>query len=113
MKKFQFDRGDQQHLLIRCNWRAILAESARSAVTTGQSEGWMFAGTSNLGELLSYVQRGTLAPFESTYVTGRRGFFRAIERSSNLHPESFDAMIDIQSARGENVTPLPLLDRLG
>jgi hypothetical protein len=114
MKKFQFDRGDQPTTLeVGQDWQTVLAESARSVVTPGQSEGWMFAGRSNLGELLSYVQRGTLVPFESTYVTGRRGFFQALEQgSSNLHPESFDAMVDIQSARGENVTPLPLLDRL-
>jgi len=80
-------------------------------VTRGQGEGWMFTGVDNLAELLRYVQAGSLVPFESTYVTAKRGFYEALELgSSRLHPESFDAMIDVQSARGEDVTPLPILE---
>lgn len=82
------------------------------AVTTGQSEGWMFNGVDNLVELLRYVQDGTLVPFESTFVAQRRGFFQSLEAgSSRLQPETFDAMIDVQSARGQSVTPLPVFDR--
>ena len=85
---------------------------AQAAVTTGQSEGWMFNGVDNLVELLRYVQDGTLVPFESTYVAQRRGFFQSLEAgSSRLQPETFDAMIDVQSARGQSVTPLPVFDR--
>jgi len=82
------------------------------ATTAGQSEGWMFDGVDNLVELLRYVQDGTLVPFESTYVAAQRGFFRSLEEGSGrLHPDTFDAMIDIQSARAANVTPLPLFDK--
>lgn len=111
MKRFQFDRGDEQtSMRIDENWEEI-SRRAQSAIPTGQTESWMFTGTDNLEELLGYVQVGSLVPFESTYVTARRGFFEALEQgSSNLHPQSFDAMIDVQSARGENVTPLPLLN---
>jgi hypothetical protein len=84
----------------------------QSTIATGQGEGWLFAGVDNLAELLRYVQAGSLVPFESTFVTAKRGFFEALEEgASRLHPDSFDAMVDVQSARGENVTPLPLLDR--
>jgi hypothetical protein len=84
----------------------------RPPVTPGQGEGWLFAGIDNLAELLSYVQAGSLVPFESTFVTAKKGFFQALEQApSRLHPDAFDAMIDVQLARGENVTPLPFLDR--
>ena len=72
----------------------------------------MFDGVDNLVELLRYVQEGTLVPFESTYVAAQRGFFSALEDgTSRLHPDTFDAMVDIQSARSANVTPLPLFDK--
>jgi septum formation topological specificity factor MinE len=113
MKRFQFDRNDQPVIAGgSTDWRDA-SKRAQSLITRGPSEAWMFAGVDNLGELLGYVQRGALVPFESTFVTGRRGFFESLEKgSSNLHPQTFDAMIDIQSARGDNVTPLPLLDRI-
>jgi hypothetical protein len=80
----------------------------------GQGEGWLFAGAGNLVELLRYVQDGSLVPFESTFVTAKRGFFEALEHGSGrLHPDSFDAMVDVQLARGEGVTPLPLLEQRG
>lgn len=80
--------------------------------TTGQTERWLFDEPMNLGELLGYVQQGMLVPFETTYVTARRGFFEALEQgAAQLHPESFDAMIDVQSARAARVTPLPLFDK--
>jgi hypothetical protein len=76
----------------------------------GQEEGWMFEGVENLGELLRYVQAGSLVPFESTFVTLHRGFFEALEvGSSQLRPETFDAMIDVLSARDQKVTPIPLM----
>lgn len=104
MRQFKFDLGQQAH-----------AEAAKTPVRTmssGQSESWMFDGVDNLVELLRYVQEGTLVPFESTFVAARQGFYAALEEgSARLHPDSFDAMVDIQSARGENVTPLPLFDK--
>lgn len=104
MKQFRFgDRpGTSEAPLV----------SPPTAVTSGQSEGWMFDGVDNLVELLRYVQEGTLVPFESTFVAKQRGFFQALEEGSGrLHPDTFDAMIDVQSARAANVTPLPLFDK--
>ncbi|MDF0516370.1 CHAT domain-containing protein [Bradyrhizobium yuanmingense] len=113
MKSFRFDQSEQQ-MPGQIGRSQDGFTTGQSANTKGQTESWMFTGTDNLAELLSYVQKGELVPFESTFVTARKGFFQALERgASNLHPHSFDAMIDIQSARGESVTPLPLLDRLG
>jgi hypothetical protein len=104
MKQFRFSDAAQS--------AESLTVPRPTATTTGQSEGWMFDGVDNLIELLRYVQDGTLVPFESTYVAAQRGFFRALEDGSGrLHPDTFDAMIDIQSARAANVTPLPLFDK--
>ena len=70
----------------------------------------MFEGVENLGELLRYVQAGSLVPFESTFVTLHRGFFEALEvGSGQLRPETFDAMIEVLSARDQKVTPIPLM----
>ncbi|MBR0817700.1 CHAT domain-containing protein [Bradyrhizobium liaoningense] len=114
MKSFRFDQNEQQMPGQVGRSQDGFTSTVQSTNTKGQTESWMFTGTDNLAELLSYVQKGELVPFESTFVTARKGFFQALERgASNLHPQSFDAMIDIQSARGESVTPLPLLDRLG
>lgn len=80
------------------------------SVARGQGEGWMLTAA-NLPELLSFVQSGMLVPFESTHVTRSRGFFDAVDMGpSLLHPSSFDAMIDVQLARAEQVTPLPLVN---
>jgi hypothetical protein len=85
-----------------------------AAVSSGQSEGWMFDGVGNLVELLRYVQEGALVPFESTFVATQRGFYAALEEgSARLHPDTFDSMVEIQSARTANVTPLPLFDKFG
>jgi predicted chitinase len=84
----------------------------REVIRSGQSEGWMFDGIDNLVELLRYVQDGTLVPFEGTFVAAQRGFFQSLEEGSGrLHPDTFDAMIDIQSARAASVTPLPLVEK--
>lgn len=109
MKQFHFDAsaaaGTEPPLLPA-------AASPMLGATGGQSEGWMFDGVGNLVELLRYVQEGSLVPFESTFVAAQRGFYAALEEgSARLHPDSFDAMVDIQSARGANVTPLPLFDK--
>jgi hypothetical protein len=112
MKRFKFEKSDDTPTQDSAEWNDI-SKRAQSSAPKGQQEAWMFTGVDNLAELLGYVQKGTLVPFESTFVTGRRGFYQSLETgSSNLHPQTFDAMIDIQSARGERVTPLPLLDRL-
>jgi len=114
MKSFRFDQNEQQTPGPIGRSQDGFTGTVQSTNAKGQTESWMFTGTDNLAELLSYVQKSELVPFESTFVTARKGFFQALERgASNLHPQSFDAMIDIQSARGESVTPLPLLDRLG
>ncbi|MBN8505762.1 MAG: hypothetical protein J0L58_14945 [Burkholderiales bacterium] len=98
MKHFRFDAD------------ALPAQAAEGQ-GGGQSEPWMFDAR-NLSELLRYVQSGQLVPFEATFAATQRGFFAALEEgATRLHPQSFDAMVDVQSARGANVTPLPMFDR--
>ncbi len=93
--------------------QVVSGESARTAATGAQLPGtsrWMFEGVDNLTELLSYVQSGELVPFESTFVALQRGFHEALDSApANLHPQSFDAMVDVQVARGSDVTPLPIV----
>ena len=104
MKQFRFSDAAQPNESL----------PIQSPVTTtgGQSESWMFEGVDNLVELLRYVQEGSLVPFESTFVARQRGFVQSLEEGSGrLHPDTFDAMIDIQSARAAGVTPLPLFDK--
>lgn len=104
MKQFRFDQASAPE--------AGAVTMPPSAMTSGQSEAWMFDGVGNLVELLRYVQEGTLVPFESTFVAAQKGFYASLEEgSARLHPDSFDSMIDIQSARAANVTPLPLFDK--
>lgn len=87
--------------------------AARTAATGAQMPGgakWMFEGVDNLTELLSYVQSGELVPFESTFVALLKGFGDALDTApANLHPQTFDAMVDVQVARGADVTPLPIV----
>lgn len=104
MKQFRFEPQAG-------NGAAAPALLPNAAISSGQSEEWMFDGVGNLVELLRYVQDGSLVPFESTYVASKRGFYAALEEgSARLHPDTFDSMVEIQSARGANVTPLPLFD---
>jgi hypothetical protein len=78
--------------------------------STGQPERWLYS-RNTLGELMRYVQNGSLVPFESTFVTRRLPYAQALETAvGNLHPQTFDAMLDVQTARCENVTPLPILE---
>lgn len=114
MKQFQFGEAEGTGLspLAAAPGAAAEPDPSRLAMTGGQSEGWMFDGVENLVELLRYVQEGALVPFESTFVCAQRGFFPSLEQgAARLHPDTFDAMIDVQSARGANVTPLPVFDR--
>jgi CHAT domain-containing protein len=86
---------------------AALSEARTSA---GQPERWLFS-LNTLGELMRYVQEGSLVPFESTFVTRRLPYSQALETGvGNLHPATFDAMLDVQTARCDNVTPLPIFD---
>ena len=63
-----------------------------------------------LAECLEYVQAGALVPIESTRVTARGSFAEACEQGvGNLaDPDLFEAMIDVQIARNQQVLPLPL-----
>lgn len=107
MKQFHFDPAS-----TTIAEPAVPALPTPTSVSSGQSESWMFDGVGNLVEMLRYVQDGSLVPFESTFVAKQRGFYASLEEgSARLHPDTFDAMVDIQSARGANVTPLPLFDK--
>lgn len=117
MKHFDFEaQSAAMAALTTLSATTPAASSAPMAdptgISSGQSESWMFDGADNLPELLRYVQEGSLVPFESTFVAAQRGFYAALEEgAARLHPETFDAMVDVQSARGANVTPLPLFDK--
>ncbi len=82
---------------------------SEAGVVAGASKGWMLEGEMAFTEVMTYIQEGSLVPFEATYATmGRRLLDALAEAPQNLTPETFDCMVDIWSARVQRVTPLPL-----
>lgn len=83
--------------------------SEREVAVCGGSKGWMLEGDRACVEVMSYVEEGTLVPFEATFATEGRRLADALEEApQNLGPESFDCMVDVWAARMHRVTPLPL-----
>ncbi len=72
---------------------------------------WVF-GRESFAEIVPLLQDGGLVPVESTDLTRGGSFAGALETGfRNLATGwNFDALIDLQSARAANVTPLPLFD---
>lgn len=65
------------------------------------------------GEVTELVRGGGLAPLETVWLTQRKGFWEARDAGGeNLRSHSqFESMIDVQRARDEHVTPLPVMRR--
>lgn len=81
---------------------------SENVVVAGASKGWMLEGEMAFSEIISYVEDGTLVPFEATYATVGRRLLDALEEApQNLNAATFDCMVDIWSARVQRVTPLP------
>jgi hypothetical protein len=66
-------------------------------------------------EVLELVRSGDLSPIESVWLTQNKGFWEARDAGiENLrNPSEFESMIDVQRARDEKVTPLPLVRKEG
>jgi hypothetical protein len=74
------------------------------------SEGWMLSQPDQRNALFHSIRKGDLVPFESTLVTQSASFYTArAEGTRNLNINSFDCMVDIQLAREQNITPLPII----
>jgi hypothetical protein len=72
---------------------------------------WVF-GRDTFPEIVPLLNDGGLVPIETTELTKRGSFAGALDLGfRNLATGwNFDALIDLQSARAANVTPLPLFD---
>ena len=100
-------------------WRFgnVNTEAAGATTVSGTGSGdavhkaWMVQGDGGLGEITRAIQSGGLIPLETTSITRRESFRSAQELGiKNLVTRwGFDAMADIQKAREQGVTPLPLL----
>lgn len=69
---------------------------------------WVFNDHS---EVVQLVQSGDLIPLETVWLTQHKGFWEAVDAGmDNLRSRSeFACMIDVQGARINNVTPLPVI----
>jgi len=65
------------------------------------------------GEVTELVRCGDLAPLETVWVTQNKGFWDARDAGAeNLRSRiQFESLIDVQRARDEQVTPLPVMRR--
>jgi hypothetical protein len=65
------------------------------------------------GEVTELVRCGDLAPLETVWLTQHKGFWEARDAGGeNLRSrDQFESMIDVQRARDEQVTPLPVMRR--
>jgi hypothetical protein len=97
-----------------------VGHSLREEVTTQTAsssrtlqEGWMITSSEGLAEISRAIQSGGLVPIETTEITRSGSFVSALDIGmKNLITQwSFDAMVDIQTARDYLVTPLPLFNR--
>ena len=77
--------------------------------TTGPRFQWIIT-MNQFDEIVPHLTSGDLVPVETTELTRRGSFASALElgQKNLLTGWNFDAMVDIQSARDANVTPLPL-----
>jgi len=94
-------------------WRSIRGQKdfietpPMTTATPGQP--WMFGAGFFSGIALA-IQKGELVPLETTEVTQLGSFQRAVELGMKnlVTPWGFDAMVDIQIARKNKITPLPV-----
>jgi hypothetical protein len=75
------------------------------------TENWYFAKEPCFPSIRSAVAEGWLVPLETVRLTDQSSFRTALDEGlENLRtPFEFDAMIDIQTARKNNITPIPLV----
>ncbi len=71
---------------------------------------WMFSGNQSYRLVLDMVGEGSLVPLETLVLNQRGGFWEAVEQGGiNLRaPGAFQHLVDIRTARDQDVTPLPI-----
>jgi hypothetical protein len=86
-----------------------LQSSSLMGSDSTDSEPWMFKRKTQLETIVRCVQNGDLMPFESTLLTAPESFAKALEAGAqNLSLQTFECMIDVQLAREQQITPLPI-----
>lgn len=85
------------------------ADPGGTPVTGTDTESWI-SGRPVYDEIVRQVDEGHLVPLESVKLTENCGFWEAVEAGrENLRPKrEFHSMVDVLSARFDNVTPLPI-----
>jgi len=79
-------------------------------VANAQVVAW-HTGKASWPEVRRWIRERKLVPIETVRLTEHCGFIEAIEAGVSALAErrDFDSMLDIVTARTEQVTPLPLL----
>lgn len=88
-----------------------LSNLLQSGTGSNQAAYEWISEAESYGEVLKFVMKDELVPLETVALTQRKGFARAVEEGiENLRWEAdFDAMLDLKSARDQNVTPMPIM----
>ena len=78
-------------------------------VTTWQTAPWLI-GQGSYEEVLQQIHDGNIVPLESVWLTQNAGFWQAVEQGwENMRiADEFHSLIDVRSARHNDVTPLPI-----
>ena len=88
----------------------VPASSSENTVANAQVVAW-HTGKASWPEVRRWIRERKLVPIETVRLTEHCGFIEAIEAGVSALAErrDFDSMLDIVTARTEQVTPLPLL----
>jgi hypothetical protein len=88
----------------------VPASSSENTVANAQVVAW-HTGKASWPEVRRWIRERKLVPIETVRLTEHCGFVEAIEAGVSALAErrDFDSMLDIVTARTEQVTPLPLL----
>ncbi len=88
---------------------AITAQSDRNSSSSTQTFAWQARGKAAHREILQCIRARQLVPVETVRLTEHSGFVEAIEAGiAALDEDDFHSVLDIVTARGKNITPLPI-----
>ncbi|OYU82512.1 MAG: hypothetical protein CFE45_27205 [Burkholderiales bacterium PBB5] len=88
----------------------VHANATENAVANAQQVAW-HTGKASYDEVRRWIRQRKLVPIETVRLTEHCGFAEAIEAgvAALADGRDFDSMLDIVTARREQVTPLPML----
>lgn len=90
--------------------RPLVSEAERNSSSSSQDCAWQAQGKAAYQEVLHLIRDRQLVPVETVRLTEHCGFVEAIESGVAAMNEldDFHSVLDIVTARGKRVTPLPI-----